>query len=96
MNDSHLHTGLLALLVALGAAACMSPEPTSRRRAEASAADMPVVMLPAVVMTARRVPATDAVAAAPHVLHLPLVSLQGRRAPTMEPVALASSELFLK
>lgn len=92
MNDSILNAGLLALMVAVGAAACVSPEPMSRRKAAATV-DMPVLMLPAVAITGKRVPAADsAVAAAPQVVHLPLVSVQGRRTPAMEPVALAQAE----
>lgn len=90
MNDNFFNTGLLALMVALAVAACASAELSSRRKAAAATADMTVVMLPAVSVTGKRVPATDGLAGvAPQLVQLPLVSVEGRRTPATEAVALA-------
>ena len=60
---------------------------------ETPAADMPVVMLPIVVVTGKRVAPADNVAAAakaaPQVVQLPPVLVSGRRVPAMETVTLA-------
>ncbi len=88
MNDNILNAALLGLLVAVALAAGGSLESSSRRNV-APAADLPVVMLPAVAVVGKRLAPADAVA---QVVQLPAVEVTGRRVPTMEPVTLAHAE----
>jgi hypothetical protein len=91
MNDTILNAGLLGLLVAVALGAGASLQPSSRPAA-APAADMPVVLLPAVTVTARRQMPADAVVARAQVVKLPAVEVTGRRVPAMETLTLAHAE----
>jgi hypothetical protein len=94
MTDNILNASVLAVMIAMAvAAAAGSPKQPGARNEAAAAADLPVVMLPAVLVTGKRQAPTDTLAgaskAAPEVVQLPLVAVSGRRVPAMETVRLA-------
>jgi hypothetical protein len=94
MTDNILNASVLAVMVAMAIAAAVgSPKQPGARNEAAAAAGLPVVMLPAVVVTGKRQAPTDNLAgaskAAPEVVQLPLVAVSGRRVPAMETVRLA-------
>jgi hypothetical protein len=90
MTDNFLCSGLLALMVAVAGAAGVSLVRPDHPADADPAADMPVVMLPAVVVAGKRLAPADEVATAdPSVVRLPPVAVTGRRVPTMEIVTLA-------
>lgn len=91
MNDTTLNATLLGLLVAVAVAAGLST-PSPARQVAAPAADMPVVVLPVVTVTARRQAPAEAVVAQAKVVYLPAVEVTGRRVPAMEAVTLAHAE----
>ncbi len=96
MTDNTLHAGVLAVMVAMAvAAAAGSPKQPDARNQAAATADLPVVMLPAVVVTGKRQAPADnlpgTAMAAQEVVQLPLVAVSGRRVPVMETIRLAEA-----